>query len=479
MIATAAIAQATRARIRLDQELGRVASGDRDSEALERAALEFKGTTSSTGTSDSVSGFVATVASLVHAVRWAEAVWAAEAHSERHRDAARLRASETRDQAVTLWPPDLTEAVEVLANLNEVNHAAQAAELLMRVPVPPRLSDLVQAITPVVPHRDASMPRTAKPHVALLFRFQGEPVLRPTVLQPGALHQLEVEARVASWPEGAEVLRLTFLSVHPRDFVYVSDVTFREDALVQPLEIRLAGERPASDPPIGITALATFEGGEKDVASVLTGNTTLELVTFDPGTALPVNMPATARRLLQMMSQLGNALPDLPAADRRDARLLLEGQLRFAHTLLDDRLELQPDVDEAWFQRELRMFLQADPTIGARLEERVGRAGGITDLGLGNIVLELKVEKATPTSFDRVQGQFAEQPTQYASARDSQVSLLGVLDVSAKRAPAGVMGNEIGWAFPETTSGPNAPLPSMVGVVVMRAGFPRPSDFSR
>jgi hypothetical protein len=93
--------------------------------------------------------------------------------------------------------------------------------------------------------------------------------------------------------------------------------------------------------------------------------------------------------------------------------------------------------------------------------------------------MELKAETDTPLSLDQASARFTNQPTQYASADDSQVSLLAVLDASPKRAPAGVMGNELAWVYPETASGPAAPLPSMVGVVVVRSGFPRPSDFSR
>jgi hypothetical protein len=179
------------------------------------------------------------------------------------------------------------------------------------------------------------------------------------------------------------------------------------------------------------------------------------------------------------MGELSNALPKLDVNVRSDVRLLLEGVATFAHTVLDDRLGQREDVDEAWFQRELRSFLQANPQIGARLVERVGRAGGLTDLVLGEVVLELKIEKESAISLNAARRRYINQPTQYASGGDCQISLLTVLDVSPKRAPAGVMGNEIGWAYPETTSGLNPPFPSLVGVVVVRAGFPRPSDFSR
>ena len=208
-------------------------------------------------------------------------------------------------------------------------------------------------------------------------------------------------------------------------------------------------------------------------------NTTIEIVTFDPGTATPLNMPTAALRLQQMMSELNNALPKLDTNVRRDARLLLEAVATFAHTVLDYRLGQTENIDEAWFQRELRSFLQANPQIGARLGEHVRRAGGLTDLVLGEVVLELKVEKDSAVSLDAVRTGYVSQSTQYASAGDCRVSLLAVLDVSRKRAPAGVMGNEMGWAYPETTSGQDPPFPSLVGVVVVRAGFPRPSDFSR
>ena len=132
--------------------------------------------------------------------------------------------------------------------------------------------------------------------------------------------------------------------------------------------------------------------------------------------------------------------------------------MRFAHTVLDDRLDASAIVDEAWFQQQLKAFLQADPSIGARLGEGVGRAGGTTDLVLGNIVLELKVEKESAPTVTSAGDHYAAQTTQYGSAGDSQVSLLAVLDVSPKRAPAGVMGNEVAWVRPTMAGASDPPL---------------------
>lgn len=473
------VAAQVRVRSELVDALQEVAAGSRDAEAFAAVVEDYCGASVRGPEGDVVTAFSEALDALVHAVRWTDAAWRAEEGAERHATAARLRAAQLRLRADDRWPDSLREAVVDLEGLAALDMPARAAAALSRVSLPVRLTDLFrkeQAARSYV-GREADEPRV--PAVALMMGLHGEPVMRPTILQPGALHHFEVEARVTEWPEAADVLEVTFMSVHPRDFLYVSDLRFTLDALTQPLEIRVAGARPPGDPPLGLTARANFLGTGGSLDARVAGNTTLEIVTFDAGTAPPVNIPTAALRLQQMMAELSNALPQLSVDDRRDAVLLLEGVVTFAHTVLDDRLGQQEEIDEAWFQRELRFFLQANPQIGARLGERVGRAGGTTDLVLGNIVVELKVEKASSVSLTAAGSRYVAQATQYGSAGDSQVSLLAVLDASPKRAPAGVMGNEMGWAYPEVASGPNPPFPSLVGVVVVRAAFPRPSDFSR
>ena len=467
-----------RARVAALGALEDIASGHRDAGSLESALTRLRSTAGSLPEGDVVWAYIEIAEALVHAVRWTEAAWNAEQDAERHATAARLRASQVLSNMNHQWPDTLHEAAQELEALENHDVPAQVATRLGTVPLPPRLTDLYRPSS-----QDRSfkpvLAETGPPAAAVLIRQQGEPVMRPTVVHPGALHQFEVEARVTEWPEEADTLEIAFLSVHPPDFLYASAVRFTKEALKQPLEIRVAGERPPDNPPLGLTAQAAFLIGDEPQATRLAGNTTLEIVTFDPGTALPLNMPTTALRLQQMMGELSNALPKLDSGVRRDAGLLLEAVLRFAHTVLDDRLGQHDHVDEKWFQREIQQFLQADPQIGARLGVHDKRAGGETDLVLGAVVLELKVETESTISLDEATERYVDQTTQYASAGDCQVSLLAVLDASPKRAPAGVMGNEMAWARPNTTSGQKPPLPSLVGVTVVRAGFPRPSDFSR
>ena len=461
----------------LIEALDAISDGSRDAGPIKSALAAYRTAAGELPEGDVVWAFAELVEALTHAVRWIDAAWSAQEDATRHATAARLRAGRVLTPIDDQWPSALREAAQQLATLDDYGVPAQVAACLGGIPMPLRLTELYRP-TDQARSYGPQPAEVSTPGAAILIRHQGEPVMRPTIVQPYALHQFQVEARVTEWPDGADILEVTFLRVHPPEILYVSDARFTRDELTQPLEIRVAGHRPPEDAPLSLTAQASFVANSEPQAVRLVGNTTLEIITFDPDTALPLDMPTTALQLQQMMNEMANALPTLGAEVSRDARLLLEAVVRFAHTVLDDRLGQGDDIDEAWFQRQLQQFLQADHRIGARLRVHERRAGGVTDLVLGDIVLELKVEKDTAISLDTASARYASQATQYASADDCPVSMLAVLDVSPKRAPAGVMGNEMRWAYPETTSGQDPPFPSLVGVVVVRAGFPKPSDFS-
>jgi hypothetical protein len=457
-----------------------MSTGDSPPGMLEVGARDHRSLPGGDIRGDSVWAYAELLEALVLASQWEPAIRQADANADRFARAVRLRAQDVLNaKRRTTWPAPLAEAATLLADLATPQPARDAAALLARVALPVRQTELFQPSSQTRAQPESYERGSGPPPAALVIEHRGEPIMRPTPLTPGAMHQLEIEARLATWPDNAEELAVDFLTVHPPEYLYVGPVTFHPDRLRQPLEIRIAGERPPDAPPLQVTARASLRSGDKLLPARLVGNTTLELVTFDPGTAIPRNLPTAARRLMQMMGELRNAIPDLPNQDREDLQALVAGVLRFAHTALNDHLDAEWDlVDEAWFQGRLAYFLRADPRIGARLQEHTRLGGGITDLLLGNIVLELKVEKDRPVSQDDAR-RYAAQTTQYASGNDTQVSLLAMLDVSRKQAPAGVMGNELFWVRPQTASGEPLDFPSMVGAIIIRGNFPRPSDFSR
>ncbi len=478
---SASVLAALQLRAETVRILRETASGGSDFSAVERAAEGHERLPRGDTTGDVVWAFAQLLRSLTLALEWGRAVLVAEPDADRFGRAARLTAQGVLDvDGHRPWPPSLVEGAQILAAIEDPRQAEQVAGLLAEVVLPARNTSLFLSPQRTVPpiHDDGTAVQRL-PSAALLIQHNGEPIMRPTPLQPGALHQFEIEVRLFDWPDDAYALDVDFLHVYPEDYLHVGTVTFNPEGLTQPLEIRIAGDRPATDPPLQITARASLRiDGESNPVPVI-GNTTIELTTFDAETAYPLNQPTAARRLQAMMEELRVAIPALSNADRDDVRLLLHGIARFAHTVLDDRLIRHGDaVGERWFQSELKSFLQADSSIGARLEEGTHRAGGETDLVLGETILELKVEKARPITIQDAE-RYMSQVVQYASANDRQVSLLAILDVSKKPAPAGVMGNAMGWIYPATTAGTNPDFPSVVGVVVIYAGFPFPSSYSR
>jgi hypothetical protein len=206
-----------------------------------------------------------------------------------------------------------------------------------------------------------------------------------------------------------------------------------------------------------------------------TGNTN------DPGFGL-TNLPRAQERLRTILTELQVLHPawaDSP--DARDTVLLLSGLIRFAHHLTDETLAATPQaMDEAAFQRRLKGFLRADPNIGARLREAPRAAGGITDLTLGETVLELKVEPDDPVTPDTA-WRYLAQPATYAGSRDRVVSILGILDESPKdpHLARGPIGDHLTWFTPSTHGFPPQNCPDAVIAVILSRRFPRPSDLSR
>ena len=210
-----------RARDALVEALSAIASGGRDAGLLESALARLRTTAGSLREGDVVWVFVELVEALAHAVRWTDAAWSAEQDADRHTTAARLRAGRTSSSTDDRWPSALREAAAKLEALENHDVPAQVAACLSVIPLPPRLTDLYRTSD----RGRSCLPELAEvsiPAAAILVRLQGEPVMRPAVVQPGALHQFEVEARVSEWPEGADALEITFLSVHPRDLLYAS-----------------------------------------------------------------------------------------------------------------------------------------------------------------------------------------------------------------------------------------------------------------
>jgi hypothetical protein len=88
--------------------------------------------------------------------------------------------------------------------------------------------------------------------------------------------------------------------------------------------------------------------------------------------------------------------------------------------------------DEAAFQRYVRAELRRNPLIGADMDEHAHAAGGITDLSLRGMPIELKAVDTLISSVDQCES-FLAQTSSYVVAKSKRTAILCVLDSSDKK----------------------------------------------
>ena len=418
---------------------------------------------------------------LAQAVNWEPAILQADANSGRFRDAARRRATKAlaAEGKAGRWPTQLKAAVAALANLTDPSQVAHGARLLAQTPL--SVSSLEARPTGRFAFEPPPAPRPTDPPIHILLSLDGQLIHSPVCVLPNRVYRLNIEARVQNLPDECQGVHVDFLQVLTTSAVEIGSVTLKPGSLSGQTLLQVKGDLNPRDPPLDLVtrAAALLPNDEVRPLSVI-GHPRLRISTFDPATAMPRNLPMVARKLQEMAALLDAKIPTLPQQDRDDWFTLAESLLRFADRATQDRQfgGNSRKIPEATFQKELKKHFYADPNIGARLWEATKQAGGITDLGLGEIVLELKVEHDKPVDLAGAV-KYVSQAEHYGAAKDRPVSILCVLDDSPKIQPPGVLGNYIDWMFPSSHALTDPRYPAMVTVLIVPIRFPSPSQWSK
>lgn len=419
---------------------------------------------------------------LAMAVEWGPAVAAADLNPGRFRDAARAQADAILSgNEVAHWPPGLRDALNGLRTIDTPATARQLAEQLLRVALPVRMTWITM---PAARERGRPTARSEDPPtriapVLVLLSIDDEYILSPLAIRPGAVYRLRVELRVLSWTEGADSLLVDFVSVLPQSILELPRAVLTPSLMAATTALQLRGALVNPDVPEEIITRAAYLGpGDQLRPARVIGHPRWRLTSFDPLTALPRNLPTVATHLLAMLRELDAKLPMLRREDRDAFFVLFESLLRYANRSMQRRrlTDAEP-MKEAQFQAELKDHFAADREIGARLWEGTRIAGGITDLGLEGVALELKVSHETVELDDTAK--FMSQAAHYGAGLDRPVSILCILDDSEKNSPPGTLANYMRWLYPKLHGMADPAYPSMVAVLIVPIRFPTPSEWSR
>ena len=326
------------------------------------------------------------------------------------------------------------------APISGLDGVAQVAPILQSVALVPLPIPVFEAERrPLFRNREETGEQKEAPvdlTVAFLkFQFDGRPAIELQHLSPGEVHDLEIEVRVSRWPAEQGALLLTPVSVEPRSTYDFPSFRFDKPTGDAPYTLRQRGRAIVLLPqgmharPFEFKYTAEFapKRGEQPVAVV--GHRTLLIEGTDVSKFQVSGYAGLDRRLFELRDALRRR-PGIPQTETEDTLLLLGPLCNLAGRAVQDA-EFPGAWSEAQFQKHVRAELRRNALIGSKLDEHAHAAGGITDLSLGGIPIELKVERSQITSIDDCEKYFA-QTASYAVAKGKRTSVLCVLDASEK-----------------------------------------------
>ncbi|MGD0948908.1 MAG: hypothetical protein ABSA52_15970 [Candidatus Binatia bacterium] len=418
---------------------------------------------------------------------WDASIRQADFDADRH-----LRAAQRRLETIRLYRNDplfepLNAALTSIAAVASPRDVRVALEALARVPVPLQLLDRWRE------RRHGRRPigerHVERPLVVCMFEIDGAVVTHPHVIHLNRVYEVCTRTRVTDWPEWASSLRLEFLSVLSPDDLSLPVFEMLKPSDTDPsganriwslaatgsLVLRVAQAPGAA--PWRPRVAASFIAPARIEAARVAGYTELRLRAFDESRDRLTGRASIDERLLSMYGQLwGTGIPDaeIAAFCRFFTAISLAAQAIQADRAYGEGKRLS----EAAFHDDLERRLRSDATLGGRLERRTPAGGGYLDLLHDGINAELKVENDKPASVEGA-AKYMGQPVQYATDRGSQLSILCVLDRSAKRAPVGELPNYFGWLIPALHGLDDVRYPSRVGTIIINANLPMPSQWSR
>jgi hypothetical protein len=415
--------------------------------------------------------------------RWDAAVRSAEPDADRYRRAALRRIETLKFYDDTLFT-SLTAALVKAQTVSVPADIPIFTEALARVPVPTRLVARERPSSMRL-RRDGNREKD-EPLVICLLQIDGAPITHAHVIHINRIYELGIRIRATEWPAWATYLRVELLAVVPDQDLSLPVVDIPRPAnkdnggvwsASASGSLVLRVRQAPGAPPLSPSIAASFVGSQRTEAVKVAGYRELRVRAFDESRDQLTGAAAIDERLLGMYAGLhGSGIPDQEIAAFCRCFSAIS---RAAQAIQADRQYGEGRrISEGNFHDDLERRLRADPTLGGRLERRTPSGGGYLDLLHDMINAELKVEHKTPATVERAD-KYMGQPVQYATDRAAQLSILCILDRSAKQAPAGELPNYFGWLVPALHGLEDPRYPSRVGVIIINANLPVPSQWSR
>ncbi|CAN7660298.1 hypothetical protein [Variovorax paradoxus] len=442
--------------------------------ALDDASLQYGRAATAT-----VYGALAALLRIISTlVDWRQAVLDASEGGDRLLRSAveryRLWLKEYEEKAEAKALLDASAALPKIASIGDLEAVCAS---LSRVPLPIGLfADESRRPSTPTAERD-SPPQPTELFVAFLkFQLGGQPAADIHNLAPRELHDMEIEVRVSRWPDNATHLTLTPVSAEPRSTYELSEFTFTRPTgeppytLIQQGRAILQVAQGFKAKPFEFKYSAAFQPASVEQPVAVVGHRTLLVEGIDLKAHPITGFGPIDQKIVSIRDALRRE-GKTSAQELSDVLELMTVLGNMAGRAVQDA-EFKGVWLEAPFQEYVRKELRRSPRIAAELEEHPAAAGGLTDLSLRGIAIELKSVKKGIRQIDDCQG-YVEQAASYAVAKGKRVALLCILDCSEK--------NSAPWPADEGIAILKSAAPANVTVVTMvvQGNITRPSQLSR
>lgn len=457
-----------------------------DFNRLKEACLELEATISVIGQGDVENQYRAyhtAIDIFVLLAEWKHAIRNAEPDAQRFLNSAKLKASDV-DRSLSFAADErLKTFLTQVEGLEDVEELTAMQDQLKRWTLPlllfanlPRRG--FEGLRVPASSESSEEPEKLNTTVAFLkFDIDGEPAKHWNYLKPGTSYDLTIEVRVSNWPQYANTLSLTPVTVDIRERDWLPCFNFKKPEGNGPFIFTGTGRavlevaHSFGSRPYEFLYAAEFDDTSncRDVAIV--GHRRLLLEGSDVASNPLTGFSNVDRHLLSVRNKL-RTFPGLHLDDVANTMIALGGLGNIAAQALKGSL-FEASTSEQQFQNKATEMLRNRSEIGEHLQGHPEAAGGITDLTFRDIPIELKVENSK-VLFPKDFSKFFDQTAAYAIGLGKRIAVLSVLEATPKSAPVGVVEDDIEVFVHQTGQSSIA-----IVVVVIRGGFPKPSSYSR
>lgn len=448
----------------------------RDADAIDEVAPYYERT--ATGAAYTAFAELLRIGALL--VQWRAGVLSGEADADRF-----LRAARERHRIWKGEGPSTDAAVGVHGAADGISAVTEIADVgpmlaaFASVPLPIGIyvSERRRLSTESSDEEEKQPPPPQLAVAFLKFSIDGQPAAETHFLTPGETHDLELEVRVSRWPDGADALELRPLTIEAAGAYEFPVFTLGRPSGKPPFVLHGRGRAMIKAPqalnarPFEFRYAASFRPAAVEQPVATLGQRTLRIESIDLKVNSLTGYPGLDARIIEIRDALRSRF-NIPPDDLGAALKLVTALSAYMGRVLQDN-EIAEVRSEKQFQALVRAELRRRPDIGAALSEHPRAAGGITDLSLHAVPLELKVEAQQRLGLSDC-SRYVAQTTSYAVGNGKRIGVLCVLDCGPKAQAPAPADDCVGILLDEA-SGATTPIIT----VLMQANLATPSALSR